>query len=304
MTKNLDLKNLDDLQLIKLFVQGETRVLSSNNLRLEYKAGTSQLTTVNNHEVIAIFKTLSKPRSIFIQEESKYQYLISNILLENKFIPIGLTAKNQGLFEYQQYDIPVGYRVNYTDTITLWKSWWPNRRHQRSYAIMIDILIFVRDEWYPIQDMVGDNGIFYIKTLVAEISLGSTDKIVWLNKGDKPQPNMQVPSSSLTTNTGKNVGETFTITEAKNWYEETYQQAGPISINLENDAEPLEKPMLKVSDEMKEKALKILEEYLVNGEMEKRSEIIKDTKGEIQSMKMITVKKPCPQWVIEFVLKS
>jgi hypothetical protein len=304
MTNNLDLKNLDDLQLIKFFVQGETRVLSSNNLRLEYKMGTSQLTTVNNNEVIAIFKPLTKPRSIFLKEESKYRDLISNTLLESKFIPIGLTGKYQGLFEYQQYDIPHGYRANYTDTITLWKNWWPNRRHQRSYAIMIDILIFVRDEWYPIQDMVGHDGIFYIKTLVAEISLGSTDKIVWLNKGDKSQTNIPVPSSSLTTSTGKNLGEKFTTTDAKNWYEETYQQAGSTSIHLDDDYEPLEKPMLKISQEMKEKALKILEEYLVNGEIEKRSEIIKDGKGEVQSMKMITVKKPCPQWVIEFLLKN
>jgi hypothetical protein len=46
----------------------------------------------------------------------------------------------------------------------------------------------------------------------------------------------------------------------------------------------------------------VLLKYLTKGEVETHTEIMKDSKGRVISIKQKIVNKPCPQWVINKVL--
>ncbi len=48
--------------------------------------------------------------------------------------------------------------------------------------------------------------------------------------------------------------------------------------------------------------MQAIENYLVNGETETQVEIIKNLKGEVISYKSVTIKKPCPSWVFEYLI--
>ncbi len=321
MTNSNNPKNLSDEQLVKYFVQGDTRILASQNLRLDYKANTSQISHRKTGEVLATFKTMDKPYCIYLRENNQYEDLLIKVFLENKFIPLTGLDKHNGFIIYQKHEIPNGYNINYTDTIALWKTWWPTRRHQRSYAIMIDILVFFREQWYPIQDMIGHDGIFYIKTLVGEISLAPTDKLVWLNKIARTQAIVtSVSTINKQTNTETFVQEPTGGTSVVN---PPRQNSGFID-RSHNPTPIVPTPSLSTSshlsrkdiheiipsneikenlDHLKTNALKIISNYLQNGEVETQTEVIKDNKGEILSVRMTTTKKPCPQWVIDYILK-
>ncbi|HEY9703442.1 MAG TPA: hypothetical protein V6C58_13400, partial [Allocoleopsis sp.] len=116
MTNPNNAKILSDEQLLKYFVQGDTRILASNNLRLDYKANTARISHRKTGEVFAIFKPLEKPYCIYLRENNQYEDLLIKVFLENKFIPLTGLDKHTGFVIYQQHEIPNGYQINYTDT--------------------------------------------------------------------------------------------------------------------------------------------------------------------------------------------
>lgn len=321
MTNSNNPKILSDEQLLKYFVQGDTRILASNNLRLDYKANTAQISHRKTGEVLAIFKPLEKPYCIYLRENNQYEDLLIKVFLENKFIPLTGLDKHNGFVIYQQHEIPNGYQINYTDTVALWKTWWPTRRHQRSYAIMIDILVFFREQWYPIQDMMGHDGIFYIKTLVGEISLAPTDKLVWLNKVAKIQgvvtsvSTIHKPANTETFVQEPTGGTSVVIPPRQNsGFIDKSNNTTPIvptpslstssNFSRKDADETIPSHEIKENlDQLKSQAMKVLSHYLQNGEIETQTEVIKDSKGEILSVRMTTTKKPCPQWVINYIFK-
>lgn len=54
--------------------------------------------------------------------------------------------------------------------------------------------------------------------------------------------------------------------------------------------------------ELKRLAQKVLEDYLTKGEVETRKEITLDARGNVVNIKKFVQTKPCPLWVIEYVL--
>lgn len=310
---------MDDAKLIESFAQGETQPLITKNLRIESAWKTVQLTT-SKGEMIGILKMSEEHPYALTKYDSEYWDLIHQILIDNQFVPFGKSNNQPGFFQYQKHDVPKGYKIRYTEARILWKAWWPKQRRQRRYEIQLDMLVFRQNRWYPIQDIVVNDAIFYVKTLVGEITLSMSDYIVWLEKFQEqeilPEPGTlnkkesdmvwesEVPAEEDVSTTRPLVKQTKItppssrkLTPEKST-SETQAQKPPAPGNSDTDTK-VEKALLQ----LKVKAIKVLASYLENGETEMTTEVLKDASGKVTGSKIITTKKPCPQWVVELLVK-
>ena len=169
---------LDDNQLIEKFVHGSNQLLSSQNLRLEVSGNLSQLMTQNG-DLIAIMYLQNKPRNVIIKNSSSFAKLIDSSLIDRDFVMIG-DASRAGFTEYKHYVTPAGYRVWYTDPSILWKKWWPTERFQNKQRFNMDILVNLKDNWYPVQDIILHGGTFTIKTIAGQLVLKRNHQVLWL----------------------------------------------------------------------------------------------------------------------------
>jgi hypothetical protein len=173
-----DIFELDDNKLIQKFVQGSDRLLASDNLRLEVTGGVSQLLT-RNGDPIAIMYLQNKPRTIVVKHSSPFSELIDRLAIERDFVMFG-DANRPGFIEYKHYVTPAGYRIWYTDPAILWKKWWPTERFQNKQRFNMDILVNFKHNWYPVQNINVNAGIFTIKTIAGQLVLKRDDKVLWL----------------------------------------------------------------------------------------------------------------------------
>lgn len=178
-SKMSDIFELDDNKLIEKFVQGSDRLLASQNLRLEVNGKLSQLMT-NNGESIAIMYLQNKPRNVILKNISTFAQFINSSLIDLNFVLMG-DASRAGFSEYRYYETPVGYRVWYTDPLILWKKWWPTERFHNKQRFNMDILVNIKDNWYPIQGIEVNGRTFTIKTIAGQLVLKrDRDKVLWL----------------------------------------------------------------------------------------------------------------------------
>jgi hypothetical protein len=199
-TKVNNIFELDDHQLIEKFVHGSNQLLSSQNLRLEVNGNLSQLTS-RNGDSIAIMYLQTKPRTAIIKNSSNFAELIDSSLIERDFVTIG-DASRPGFTEYKHYVTPAGYRVWYTDPSILWKKWWPTERFQNKQRFNMDILVSLKDNWYPVQDINVHGGTFTIKTIAGQLVLKRNHKVLWLaqimQESEAATANADIHHSSVT----------------------------------------------------------------------------------------------------------
>lgn len=169
---------LDDTNLVEKFVQGSNQLLASTNLRLEVNGGASQL-LMRSGDAIAIMYLQAKPRTVIIKQKAHFSQLVDRILIEQGFVLFG-DANRSGFVEYKHYVTPAGYRISYTDPSVLWKKWWPTERFQNKQRFNMDILVNFKDNWYPVQGINVNAGIFTIKTIAGQLSLKRDHKVLWL----------------------------------------------------------------------------------------------------------------------------
>jgi hypothetical protein len=177
-SKMSNIFELDDNQLIEKFVHGSNQLLSSKNLRLEVSGNLSQLMTQNG-DSIGIMYLQNKPRTAIVKNSSSFAELIDSSLIDRDFVMIG-DASRAGFTEYKHYVTPAGYRVWYTDPSILWKKWWPTERFQNKQRFNMDILVNLKDNWYPVQDIIVHGGTFTIKTIAGQLVLKRNQKVLWL----------------------------------------------------------------------------------------------------------------------------
>jgi hypothetical protein len=167
-----------DLQLIEKFVQGSNQLLSSSQVRMENSGIISQIITTAG-EVLAIMHLQSKPRTVLVKVDTFYTNQLVNCLQEQNFVLMG-SSKRAGYLEYHYYPVPIGYKTWCTEPSLLWKKWWPTERFQNKQRFNLNILVQVKDNWYPVQNIVIDAGNFIIKTLVGQICISRSEKMLWL----------------------------------------------------------------------------------------------------------------------------
>ncbi|MGA7932149.1 MAG: hypothetical protein WCA35_01080 [Kovacikia sp.] len=174
------MNTLDDASLIQKFVKREVTLLSNQNLRVESAFDSVQL-LAKRGGLVATIKQTKDGCTIEVRQRSEYGQQVHQALIANNFIPIGDPGKSE-FWQYAEYKPPAGYKLHCTEARFLWKEWWTRVRYSNRSAIQTDLLIHVRDTWYPIRESVCSQGLLYITTLVSEFVFKGTDQVIWLSK--------------------------------------------------------------------------------------------------------------------------
>ncbi|MBW4576935.1 MAG: hypothetical protein KME08_16805 [Aphanothece sp. CMT-3BRIN-NPC111] len=254
---------IDDATLIQKFAQGETSLVANKNLRLGSTGDRLQLTTAKS-EIIGLLAWVDKRRVALIKPTSQYWELINEILQKNNFVYWG-DSKQKGFVEYQKWVPPSGYKIHYTEAVALWKKWWPTQRYQNQHKFNLNLLIFIKNNWYPLQNITVNEGIFYIKTLVSQLTLSGSEKVVWATELAKQIANLNIdnidskPDPATTNLTKTEVyerqikSEKIYNTLSNNGLESSPQR------NIKPETEPVSEYKLK---HLNAKAIKNLADYL------------------------------------------
>jgi hypothetical protein len=171
-------------EIIGYFAQGQKHSLASENLKLEY-TDTSIRLSDRQAILVGISKQVNKwQRKVLISDKSVYKDTITQTLLAAGFIARKKSSHPE-FTEYHHYQMPDGYKLNYTEVIQLWRAWWHNKRYQLNVAVTpIDVLFFSKGNWCPVQDLQPKQGSFILHTAKGEISIEPEEYIVWIDRSD------------------------------------------------------------------------------------------------------------------------
>jgi hypothetical protein len=319
------LDNLDDESIIRRFARGKKRLVSNQYLRVDYAHNSLQLSTAGG-DLIAIHKIAERLHYILVKKDNEYADLIHTLILEYQFIPIDNTTVDRRFVRYQKYDVPEGYKLRYDLGQELWQTWQENQQ-QFTVGLRLDILILAKSKWYRVQDLHQNGERLDIQTRLGIISVSQRDTIAWVAKlSNIPgNPNIDhlkvsverqnVPNNSsdsdilakiiskLSIDSGpsnedihfdlETIVSTPFITETPE-SSLLYDPDRSSVLTTDGNSSALESLMIA--------AIKVLEDYLENGETIVRTEIITDAQGNTIGEKSITTKRGCPKWAIEAVL--
>jgi hypothetical protein len=171
---------LDDVTLIQQFISGEATLAANQKLRIEPAFNSVQL-LAKRGGLIATTKRIGSRQTVLLRQASDYSTIVRQILRTRQFVPVLDAGDQPGFEQYRTDEIPVGYAANHTPAKAMWKEWWRTARHS-GQGLQMDILIFARDTWYPVRNIVCSQGVLFITTLVSEIALESHEQLSWLHR--------------------------------------------------------------------------------------------------------------------------
>ncbi len=175
---------LSDIDLVREFVKlsiQKKEVLLSNSLLQGETVYQSNQLTAKKEGVIATTKLERKLNPFLVKYNSIYWELISQVLAEYSFILMG-DVDGRDFYQYEYCQIPQGYKLHCGKAIVLWRNWWKYRQRIEGRVIQLELLIRIRNTWYPIRGLTISHGMTYIETLGSEISIGLEDMVIWLSK--------------------------------------------------------------------------------------------------------------------------
>lgn len=183
-------------EIIEYFVQGQKQAISTDKLKLEYTETSIRLSD-HHAQLIGISKQVNQwQRKVLISNNSDYKATLVAALVGAGYIARQKSSHPE-FTEYHHYQIPAGYRLNYTEVMQLWRTWWHNRRYQLNVKIApIDISVFSKGNWYPLKDLQPKQGSFVLLTARGEITIDAAEYIVWIDQSDANIP-AEVISSKL-----------------------------------------------------------------------------------------------------------
>jgi hypothetical protein len=176
---------IKELEIIEYFVQGQRQAVASVNLKLEYTETSIRLSN-NNAQLIGISKQVNKwQRKVLVSNKFADKRILTQALVAAGFIARQKSSHPE-FAEYHYYQVPDGYKLNYTEVMQLWRTWWHNKRYQLNVASApIDLLIFNKGNWYPVKDLQPKQGSFILLTARGEISIEAAEYIVWIDAADQ-----------------------------------------------------------------------------------------------------------------------
>jgi hypothetical protein len=181
------MNTLDDTALIQQFIKREVTLLSNQSLRVEPAFDSTQL-LAKRGGLIATIKLVKGVCAIGVRRSSEYAQQVHQVLVDNHFIPIAASDQSE-FWQYEECQPPSGYKLHCTEAKFLWKEWWTRVRYSNRNAIQTDLMIQVRDTWYPIREAVCSQGLLYITTLVSEFVFKGSDQTIWLSRLPNESPN-------------------------------------------------------------------------------------------------------------------
>lgn len=196
---------LDDLAVVTSFVKGDQKLNANQDLKFESAFNSVRLLARRGGLIGTINYDSAVPTARV--RSSEYWELVNRVLLENCFMPLG--ADSAGFHQYRKVEVPPDYSLQVGEAKMLWREWWKRNRHNPGYAIhpssstiQMDLLVFVRNTWYPIRDITPDHERLFISTLATEVQLSGKDLIAWLSRTANAESNDRVPQATPTGNTG------------------------------------------------------------------------------------------------------
>jgi hypothetical protein len=325
---------LDDETIVRRFARGKKRLVSNHNLQIEYAHNSLQLSTANG-DLIAIHKIAERLHYILVKKDDEYADLIHSLIIEHQFIPIDNTTtigrvsplENRRFVRYQKYEIPDGYVLKYEPGEELLQTWQEDRP-QVTLGMRLDLLILSKSKWYRVQEIASLGDRLNVETRLGTISVSRQDPIAWIAKLNEISPNdnprsMQVTVDGQNMNNPTNDSDILakiisklsldsTSTEEEVHFDiETIVSTPFIPETPESSLlyDPDRSSVLMNNNSsfaiegLTNAAIRVLEDYLENGETIVRTEIITDAQGNTIGEKNVTTQRGCPKWAIEAVLK-
>jgi hypothetical protein len=191
-----------ELEIIGYFARGQKHSLSSQNLKLECTETSIRLSDTRG-KLIGISKQVNQwQRKVLVTNSSSYRSTILTAFIELGFVNRQKSSHPE-FTEHHHYQVPTGYKLNYTEVIQLWRVWWNNKRHQLNVPNPpIDVLTFTKGNWYLIQDLQPKQGNFIIRTERGEVKIEPEDYVVWIDSiaNQKTKSQLFSPSRSAELN--------------------------------------------------------------------------------------------------------
>jgi len=170
----------DDVTLIEQFVSARAILTTNQNLKIEPVLGTNRLLTKTG-ELLATIDLTTKPTIVDVRQGCDYWILLHQALSDRGFMIIGLSSQ-PGLMRYEAHLIPVGYKMHCAEAKSLWEIWSDRVKSFNCRDIRLDILLFDRGAWYPIQEVGCQRGVVSIQTLITTLNLQDGDYVTWLKQ--------------------------------------------------------------------------------------------------------------------------
>jgi hypothetical protein len=314
---------LDDETIVKRFAIGKRRVVSNQNLRIDYAHNSLQLSTPDG-ELIAIHKASDRFQYILVKKDAEYSEFIHNLILEHQFIPIDPSSANRGFIRYQKYQIPEHYKLQYSPASQLWNA-WKDHKQDLDLGWRLDVLILCKSKWYRVQDMSLDRDLVALVTRVGTITNPLSEKIAWIEKLETVPPETLARTRAAVKQQLAMPNSDSDILAKIMSRLAIESEPHDLDYNEGNDASIVPRPLPELSSSslspadmnqtspsvpelipQKERllamAMEVLEHYLDAGETIVRTEITCDAEGNRISEKTVSTTRGCPRWAIDAVL--
>jgi hypothetical protein len=310
-----------DLKSIDYFILGKRKLIEGSNLRIEYGAKAVKLIDRQNR-VIGVSKQVNEwQQKVLIYKHSTYATTVEERIKHSNFLSVTRNG-HPDFIEYHKYQIPRGYQLFYKPAHLLLKSW---QEHQTESVgnQPNGIMIYQGNNWYPVQGVDTYKEIILLRTIISELTIGSKDLIIWINRlpasaslqptpsassysrsgqinssaiasSALPPPTKPMPTTPLTSGASKTNGE-----PTKSELTAVFKTPVVTAINSPAPEEVL----TNLKNAIKLKALARLVDYLNDGERIVNTEVVKNSTGQVISTKVTEISRGCPRWVIEQVKK-
>ncbi len=171
----------EELEIVGYFARGQKQSISSQNLKLEATETSIRLSD-RQGRLIGISKQVNQwQRKVLISNTYSYRTNIIQTLTDVGFITRQKSSHPE-FTEYHYYQVPDGYKLNYTEVIELWKVWWNHKRYQLNNPCPpIDVLTFSKGNWCLVEDLQPKQGNFILRTVRGEIKIEPEEYVVWID---------------------------------------------------------------------------------------------------------------------------
>ena len=183
---------IDDVTLIKHFIEGDTILAANYRLRLQPAQDMFQLLS-RSGQLIAWAQHTACPARIGVSAVNDYAKLIGKLLIADHFIPVGPDTTGRYM-TYEYHPAPHEDEICYTPARNFWKYWWCHRRRLVGPHKDTEIMAFINRQWQDVQDVAFHAETLFITTDQGDVALQNQDRLVW------SQPTCSVEQAVDTTN--------------------------------------------------------------------------------------------------------
>ena len=168
---------IDDVTLIKHFIEGDTVLAANYRLRLQPAQDMFQLLS-RSGLLIAWAQHTACPARIGVSAVNDYAKLIGKLLIADQFIPVGPDTTGRYM-TYEYHPAPHEDEIRYTPARNFWKYWWCHRRRLVGPHKDTEIMAFINRQWQHVQDVAFHAETLFITTDQGDAALQNQDRLVW-----------------------------------------------------------------------------------------------------------------------------